>query len=537
MSPSPVSIAVLSLLVPVALAVPRFPHLPRVLPTAYPSGGPLATGGPTAPYGQFNSTVARPTGTGSASVIVSVVTLVPLPVSSSASQAPSASSAHGVGKPSSSDSVTEHSGSEEVDSCGPATVTVTAENTVTVTVGASSVEVATSVSELPARIASPNLVESSTAPSGKGYSNPPARRSSTEPHPTPASSSKHGHNHLKFHRKSTSSVAPSSSAPDSATQAPAERSPTSAKTPVPEKTSTPEQAPAPESTSTPVLVVPSQSITPSPTPESDGGAPPTKETPPPFTAAKESPLSSTAEKPKASSSSTPSSVGTKRGLVYNTAALTQRFESAPISWAYNWDSQPGGDIPANFNFVPMMWGPLPVHTGRWKSNADAAIASGSTHLLGFNEPDLPAQANLSPQQAAEAWRTYMEPYAGKAKLGSPAVCNGEDKVGLSWLSRFFEACGGCTVDFVAIHWYGLASDAGVEHFKAHVAKAVEVAAGRPLWITEFQPHGSPEEQAGFLKKVLPWLDESSVERYAYFQVDAILASADGLTDLGAQYAA
>lgn len=180
-----------------------------------------------------------------------------------------------------------------------------------------------------------------------------------------------------------------------------------------------------------------------------------------------------------------------------------------------------------------------MHTGHWKSNADTAIAAGSTHLLGFNEPDLPDQANLTPEQAAEAWHEYLEPYAGKAKLGSPAVCNGDGKVGLNWLAKFLEACSGCTIDFIAIHWYGLANDDGVGFFKEHVGKAVNAAGGRPVWITEFQPNGSPEEQARWLEQILPWLDDESqsgVERYSYYQVDNILVSGDSLTELGKKYA-
>ena len=192
--------------------------------------------------------------------------------------------------------------------------------------------------------------------------------------------------------------------------------------------------------------------------------------------------------------------------------------------------------------MPQLWGPIPVHTDRWTENADKALASGSTHILGFNEPDLPAQANLSPEAAVEAWKTYLEPYAGKAKLGSPAVCNGNDhNMGLNWLSSFLSACGDhCTVDFIAIHWYGLATDAGVADFKDHVAKTKAACGGREIWVTEFAPSGSPDEQADFLSQILPWLDntnESGVSRYAYYQVDGILASGDSLTKLGGVYAA
>lgn len=191
--------------------------------------------------------------------------------------------------------------------------------------------------------------------------------------------------------------------------------------------------------------------------------------------------------------------------------------------------------------MPQLWGPIEVHTTHWKDNADKALAGGATHLLGFNEPDIVAQANLSPQAAAEHWITYMEPYAGKAKLGSPAVCNSDaPNMGLHWLNDFLSACGSrCTVDFFAIHWYGESNDAGVADLQRHIAKAAQQAGGRELWLTEFQPSGSAAEQADFLAKILPWLDDASksgVARYAYFEVDGILTNNGGLTDLGSQYA-
>lgn len=232
---------------------------------------------------------------------------------------------------------------------------------------------------------------------------------------------------------------------------------------------------------------------------------------------------------------------TARGLVYNTASLIDLFSSSPVvSWAYNWDSQPGGTLPANIQFVPQLWGPIPLHTEHWSANAEKAISAGSTHFMGFNEPDIVAQANLSPSAAVEAWKKYLQPYAGRVKLGSPSVCNGaEPLMGLEWLTAFLDACQGCTIDYVTIHWYGLANDEGVQHFKDHVAKAKDAAQGRDVWITEFQPNGSVEEQSNFMGKVLPWLDDPSngVKRYAYFEVDGILAGEGKLTELGARYAA
>lgn len=72
--------------------------------------------------------------------------------------------------------------------------------------------------------------------------------------------------------------------------------------------------------------------------------------------------------------------------------------------------------------------------------------------MSFNEPDDSSQSDLTPEAAAAAYKTYMQPYAGKAKLGAPAVTNGGGSMGLDWLAAFLDACDGCTIDFVAIHW-------------------------------------------------------------------------------------
>ncbi|KAL8744718.1 MAG: hypothetical protein Q9184_007965 [Pyrenodesmia sp. 2 TL-2023] len=192
----------------------------------------------------------------------------------------------------------------------------------------------------------------------------------------------------------------------------------------------------------------------------------------------------------------------------------------------------------------MLWDTLtPFHAPRWEKNAEAAIAAGSKHLLAFNEPDLPAQANMDVPTSVKGWMEHMEPfhakYNGDVQLGSPAVCNGPDAhLGLQYLATFLEQCAGCHVDFLAIHWYGVATDAGVQNLKDHIGKATAMAGGRPIWLTEFAPTGSDEEQARFLEQVLPWLDDKSngVDRYAYFKVETMV-SGDSLTKAGAAYAA
>ncbi|KZP11932.1 glycoside hydrolase family 128 protein [Athelia psychrophila] len=237
----------------------------------------------------------------------------------------------------------------------------------------------------------------------------------------------------------------------------------------------------------------------------------------------------------ATRSSFPSS--TKKGLSYNTASYTNAFN---LAWAYNWgeeiNSDTGtaadtGSLNAGVEFTPMLWG---SDATNWTAAADAAIAAGSTHLLGFNEPDNGGQSNLTPSAAAALWKTNMEPYAGKAKLVGPAVTNGG---GVQWLQQFLGNCTDCTIDAISMHWYDTAVN--LCYFTGYFTDASTTFPNYPIWITEFAGSGTVAEQQSFLSYVLPWLEtQSFVERYAGFgDFAGTYVNDDGsLTDLGTTYA-
>lgn len=86
---------------------------------------------------------------------------------------------------------------------------------------------------------------------------------------------------------------------------------------------------------------------------------------------------------------------------------------------------------------------------------------------------------MSAKDAANAYRTYMNPFAGRVYLGSPAVTNGPS--GMKWLKEFLGLCTGCRIDFIPIHWYDSATN--VAYFKNYIADAHGIA-GHDLWITE-----------------------------------------------------
>jgi len=116
----------------------------------------------------------------------------------------------------------------------------------------------------------------------------------------------------------------------------------------------------------------------------------------------------------------------KRGLAYsNPPTLIKYFNKhgSKVTWAYDWDSHLDPNFPSYLEFVPMLWGNDSGHTAVWNKNVNAAIKKGTNNILTFNEPDMcgGGQSCITPQAAVASWRTFVEPFAGKVKLGAPAV--------------------------------------------------------------------------------------------------------------------
>jgi hypothetical protein len=182
-------------------------------------------------------------------------------------------------------------------------------------------------------------------------------------------------------------------------------------------------------------------------------------------------------------------------------------------------------------------------TSVWKTNADAALAAGSTHVMSFNEPDYSGQANLAVSAAVSGYLEYVQPYASKAKIGTPAVTNGGSSpsgpMGTDYLGNFTTALTKAkgTYDFCAVHWYDSATN--IDYFKSFMETAIGKCNGKPVWLTEFGASGSSDEQNTFLETVMPWMDEQDqIERYAYFMVavDNLISTGTTLSQLGTTFA-
>ncbi|KAK5188098.1 hypothetical protein LTR72_011090 [Exophiala xenobiotica] len=148
----------------------------------------------------------------------------------------------------------------------------------------------------------------------------------------------------------------------------------------------------------------------------------------------------------------------KRGLSYNDPSLTAAFQGAMVTWGYDWTTRTR-ELPLEIEYVPMLWGL--GKTSTWTSDATAAIEAGSRHLLSFNKPDIPTQANLSPEVAAASHILYMNPLSDRAWIGSPAISNGVSEnqtMGIAWLTQFFKACNSFVLS-ILLHFIGIVTPA------------------------------------------------------------------------------
>ena len=239
------------------------------------------------------------------------------------------------------------------------------------------------------------------------------------------------------------------------------------------------------------------------------------------------------------------STGGKKGFAYNNADFINTFFTGGngcngCGWAYNWDSSDYGNLRDGIEFVPMLWSPAPDHSNSWASNANKMLAKGAKALLSFNEPDNGGQANLDAQTAAQAHVKHMNPFAGRARIGSPAITNsGSPNEGLGWLRQFIGACDsiGCQIDFCVTHWY--ADTNSGQTLLDHLASVSKICHNKPVWLTEFAPFGSDDQIADFLSTYLPKLDALPfLERFSYFMVNtgSLLSSTNSLSKYGKVYA-
>jgi len=218
-----------------------------------------------------------------------------------------------------------------------------------------------------------------------------------------------------------------------------------------------------------------------------------------------------------------------------------------VRWFYNWGVQPHEEVAAaaaehNVLFYPMAWSPYPRHI----EMLDAYLTENPQieWIMGYNEPNLTDQANMTPRQAAKTWPKLIA-LAKKhnLKVLSPAMNYGtlqdygnpwkwlheffgmdwyNEEEGKTYKNRGFKGVSLNDIDAISVHSY--MPDAGA--LKGYIARFKEY--GKPIWLTEFcawdginwdsltheQGH---EIQLKFLSEAITYLElDPDVEKYAWF---------------------
>lgn len=208
------------------------------------------------------------------------------------------------------------------------------------------------------------------------------------------------------------------------------------------------------------------------------------------------------------------------------------------TWYYDWNIGGGASADYDYSIIRQNAG--------WPSFTDINNKKNVNHVLGFNEPDRPDQANMTVDECVAQWPELMK---SGLRIGSPAPANPENSMITDFLAKTDKL--NYRVDFVAIHcyWGGQTPQQWYNRLKA-IYNRVK----RPLWITEWNnganwtteawptdQKAQFEKQYNDMKGILNVLDTASfVERYAIYdwvENKRAMVLADTLTLAGKYYAA
>ena len=217
----------------------------------------------------------------------------------------------------------------------------------------------------------------------------------------------------------------------------------------------------------------------------------------------------------------------KRGVSENGFGLREEFDALMpgVSWFYNWGNLPNAniaDVPGEetIEFIPMCWNA--------NYNADGIREYCKAHpetkyLLGFNEPNFKAQANMTPETAAAAWPAVkaLADELGLELVG-PAVNyspDGPENDPFTWYANFVNLVGIDAFDYIALHCYS----GGTSGMQDMIDRFYGLY-GKKIWLTEFSMGGdgginvgSPEAQISSMVQQLEYLEKSDkVFRYSWF---------------------
>lgn len=214
---------------------------------------------------------------------------------------------------------------------------------------------------------------------------------------------------------------------------------------------------------------------------------------------------------------TPPPPSPKKGLGARKNACIDA-EVLRTTWYLNWRVYPDSTCEGvDGNFVPR----ISKADDMARLTQAIANANGSGWLIGFTEPNLSNQSNLSPQQGAIYWR-QIENAADSAsiKLVSPSP----SQHGPGWLWDMvvaYENIYGTKPHFDAIGWNIYKSNPNdiKTYLTARRNEALARGYNVPIWVLEYGGNcqGSLSSNRSVMAAVTPWFDSTSwIGRYAWF---------------------
>jgi len=217
------------------------------------------------------------------------------------------------------------------------------------------------------------------------------------------------------------------------------------------------------------------------------------------------------------------------GLAEHKDMDAHHLELLKVGWYYNWGEST--KLHTSVEFVPMVY-----------SAHREAPKSSCKFLLGFNEPDHPKQANMTPGEALEKWPSLVSKtqfMVAPALAGSPLKSE--------WLAAFLKP--DPKVDAIALHWY---KGADAARFIKDLEE-IHTRYKKPIWVTEFAPQTAADSAENptkfsqakvnaFIEETTSFMEKTSwVQRYAWHHsgvgTSALFTKTGELTETGKAYAA
>lgn len=199
-------------------------------------------------------------------------------------------------------------------------------------------------------------------------------------------------------------------------------------------------------------------------------------------------------------------------------------------WFYTWGTFIPEDqiesMPQNCEFVPMFWNGATATQANIDKLNTLYEEGKINYVLGFNEPDLTGEANMSVSEALTKWKFICDNLDPGIKLISPATSY-PSLSETSWMVQFMDGVAeqNLRVDYIAVHIY----QPNTATLFTDPLKAVYERWGKKIWITEFgvrddntggdpaKNRYTPAQMLSFTQTLLPQIEDmEGVDRYAWF---------------------